>query len=531
MASESDAGSAAGSADEEVSWDEEHECVVVGAGGSLLAAVAAHNLGHDVVVLEKRSIYGGTMFFSAGAAWVPGNHVMDDEFKARETQQDAVSYIEGCDAGGRNDKALIEDWVSKQPSIFRYVTDSLNIPYTSHRSHDYYDYEGSNNSRTVYLKGGFADSAAEGLTDLYDGMGWTDVVSPVIDQSGLDIRLKCEVTELVTDDSGSVVGVVAKDADGNELRVRATKCVLLATGSFDRDEALTASYIMPPIATMVPMELTGDGLRMGMAIGADTSCLGADFGVALYRGKDEDESQSHVLWAVGAPLLPGAILVGKDGRRFCNESSSYDELSRSLSALNSRQSGHPDYLSGNAIAIIDSSTIETYGWPDNGDERPDWLSEYQSLDELAEDMGVDADNLSAEIEIYNKYCETGIDEDFHRGEGPYDSVEMEGQALTLFVMDSDNKNQLLAPICNPPYYAVKAVRGSLGSSGGLVVDEKCRVLRNEEPINGLYAAGCVANALCNGYPGGGFPVWSSISRSFMALDDALSLGIVTTNWE
>ena len=41
-----------------------------GAGG-LTAAIAAHDLGQSVAVLEKSDQYGGTSAISGGGVWVP----------------------------------------------------------------------------------------------------------------------------------------------------------------------------------------------------------------------------------------------------------------------------------------------------------------------------------------------------------------------------------------------------------------------------------------------------------------------------
>lgn len=90
-----------------------------------------------------------------------------------------------------------------------------------------------------------------------------------------------------------------------------------------------------------------------------------------------------------------------------------------------------------------------------------------TLEELAEVTGMDADTLTATVERCNELCELGVDEDF--GKDP---------------------SQLRA-YGEGPYYAVKAYVYPYGSGGGLDVDDQIRVLQadHETPIYGLYACG------------------------------------------
>jgi len=82
----------------------------------------------------------------------------------------------------------------------------------------------------------------------------------------------------VRDDAGAVIGVVATTKDGGELKIGA-KGVILGTGGFDHNAQMRASYLTLPImVTNASQGCTGDGHRMGMALGADlgtmNSCLG-----------------------------------------------------------------------------------------------------------------------------------------------------------------------------------------------------------------------------------------------------------------
>ena len=84
------------------------------------------------------------------------------------------------------------------------------------------------------------------------------------------------------------------------------------------------------------------------------------------------------------------------------------------------------------------------------------------------------------------------------------------------------KNQTLGRIDNPPFYACTVGLSSFGTSGGMVVNEHNQVLRNGEPIPGLYASGCVA---ANTYTSGGWSIAWGFYGGMNAVDHALGLGI------
>ncbi len=87
----------------------------------------------------------------------------------------------------------------------------------------------------------------------------------------------------------------------------------------------------------------------------------------------------------------------------------------------------------------------------------------------------------------NGFARSGVDEDFGRGESAYDKY---------YTDPTVKPNCSLAPIEKGPFYAVKIVPGDLGTKGGLVTDERARVLREDgSVIPGLYAAGNASSAV------------------------------------
>ena len=117
------------------------------------------------------------------------------------------------------------------------------------------------------------------------------------------------------------------------------------------------------------------------------------------------------------------------------------------------------------------------------------------------------------MERFNGFAETGVDLDFHRGEGGHER----------FQGDYTNKpNPSLGPLDKPPYYAVAIYPGDVGTSGGLMTDEHARVLDDSgEPIPGLYAAGnSTASVMGRSYLGAGASIGASLIFSYIAMKHA-----------
>ena len=95
-----------------------------------------------------------------------------------------------------------------------------------------------------------------------------------------------------------------------------------------------------------------------------------------------------------------------------------------------------------------------------------------TLEELAEKIGVDADALVAEVEKYNGYCAAGKDDEFAKDP------------------------QYLRALESGPYYSFELNVGIFTTVGGLKIDEDSEVLTSEgQAIPGLYATGCDTGGL------------------------------------
>ena len=79
----------------------------------------------------------------------------------------------------------------------------------------------------------------------------------------------------------------------------------------------------------------------------------------------------------------------------------------------------------------------------------------------------------------------------------------------------------LAPILKAPFYAFPIHPGDIGTNGGLLTDERARVLGTDgKPIAGLYAIGNnAASAMGESYPGAGVTIGPALTFGYIAARD------------
>ena len=95
-----------------------------------------------------------------------------------------------------------------------------------------------------------------------------------------------------------------------------------------------------------------------------------------------------------------------------------------------------------------------------------YYAEGQTLEELAEALGIDAATLAASVEQYNADAAAGTENEV-LGEVPSRALDAEG-----------------------PYYGVRVEAANHMTKGGVVANEKAQVLYEDDTVvNGLYAAG------------------------------------------
>jgi len=216
--------------------------------------------------------------------------------------------------------------------------------------------------------------------------------------------------------------------------------------------------------------------------------------------------------------LPGSIIVNSAGQRFMNEALPYVEATHAIYEGEATGVSHvPAWL------IMDQRYRNRYLFAGLSPRQPfpgRWykfgtVRRASSLAGLAEEIGVPADALAETIQRFNGFAESGVDEDFHRGESAYDRYYADPRV---------KPNPSLHIIDRGPFYAVKIVPGDLGTKGGIVTDERARALRPDgSVIEGLYAAGnCSSAVMGHTYAGPGATIGPALTFGYLAAEDIAS---------
>lgn len=333
---------------------------------------------------------------------------------------------------------------------------------------------------------------------------------------GVPIWTRSPVTKLIRGEDGRVTGAEVQTKEG-PVTVHASKGVVLAAGGFPQDPTLRKELFPHAPAghehySPAPAGNTGDGLRLGQSIGASVNkdLPNAAAWVPISRPVWNDGTLGTFPHFVDRSK-PGIIAVTRSGKRFVNEANSYHDFCQAMYARCTEEDSEVC-----AYFITDHRTIRKYGLgyvkpapvPLGSHVKNGYLFRGDTLESLAEQIGVDGAQLQATVTEFNTHARHGEDPEFHKGSNAYN----------LSLGDPEHKpNPCVAPIENGPFYAVKLVIGDLGTFAGLKCDGEARVLNGDgKPIPGLYAAGNDAASIMGGnYPGGGITLGPAITFGFI----------------
>jgi 3-oxosteroid 1-dehydrogenase len=553
-------------------WDYTTDAVVVGSGGGgLCGALVARKRGLDVLVLEKAEYIGGSTGMSGGLVWIPNNPLMRTEGVA-DSAQDALAYVDAVagDGGPASSPQRRQAFVTEGPRLVAFLQ-GLGLPLR--RAGGYPDYHsdvpgGSKQGRNIeallfdthelgpwekkIYAGMFAGIGIVGYaTELSEMLyynrslralltaarvqarSWAArlrgkalvanggaLVGRLLMQAlttGAEIWAEAPVRELVVED-GAIAGVVVRKG-GRDLRVAARYGVLLAAGGFSRNDDMRARYggdkATSAALSMANAGDTGEVLTMAMALGAATDLMDEAIWVPVMCFPD-GSMPAYPARQTGAfsrsRWRAGSIIVDASGQRFANESMSYRELGQLMFARNREVKAIPSWL------VFDDRFRRQCIYGARPGRMPEqWITDgfvlrADSLDELAASCGIHADGLKSTVDKFNEYARSGIDLDFRRGDSAYDQ----------YMGDPRHRpNPCLAPIQQPPFYGVAIYPGDVGTFGGLLTDDRARVLREDgQPIPGLYAAGNITAAVCGrGYLGAGGSIGPACTFGFVAMND------------
>jgi len=469
-------------------WDKEADVVIVGAGGTgLAAAIEAMDAGAKVILLDKAAKAGGTTSLSGGVIQASGtsfqkaagveNDNPENHFKYWMQASEGIADPNLVKVMADNAQANIE-WLVAHGVNYVSVYGVDPIPYIT---------DPALMVARIHVPAGQGDTAKPGT-----GAVHVAALLDVVQKKGAELLFETPAAALIRDPEKGVVGVRAQSG-GKDLFVKARRAVILATGSFDHNKEMARAFSPQQLwaldtgVCLCAPESTGDGIKMGMEIGADLAGMGGTIG--------------YIGTSVGvSPDMPG-IWVNKYGQRFCNEAGHYAFVMRAVF----------DQEEHIAWAIFDENVKKLGGKAIGGlfgamsDDLSKEIAEGKvktgaTIQELATALGVNGEMLEATVAMWNRDAGAGKD--------------------TLF----NKKKELLKPLAQGPFYGIRVTEANLGSIGGLKINAQAQVVDVfGQVIPRLYAGGMVAGGFIGPYyPGSGTAVNSTVCFGRIAGKNAAS---------
>ena len=460
-------------------WDHEADVVIVGFGAAgAAAAITAQDAMVSVLMLEKapEGQEGGNTRV-AGQGYLNAAPVDDAiaYFKAMAgpyTVPDEMIRV-WAEEGAKNN-----DWVRSiggDPQEHQHQPVGIEFP----------DLPGSNSVHKYH----------HGDTVGYSGT-WK-LFERVVKERDIPVLYETPGKQLIQNPlTREILGVKAEQ-NGKPVYVKAKRAVILTCGGFENNQEMIRNYLpgIPYCYTTGTPYNEGDGVRMGMEVGADLWHMNNFAGLSMGLKVPEYRTTFSMIALHFSKEMPGGmIVVGPEGERFGDEKYKTSHGKIKVSGRWGPMSvpcpmfmivDHTLFSSGPIYDKEPSHAwnpiVDRYDWSD--DNRAElsrgWIKTAGTIPELARIIGVDATNLEESVERWNGHCQGEEDRDFGR-------------------------TKMLAPLSQPPFYAVELSPSMLNTQGGPRRNEKAQVVRPDgTPLPRLYSAGELGSMFSYLYQGTG----------------------------
>lgn len=534
----------------EYHWNYEKDIIVIGSGAAAYsAAITSAQLGSQVIMVEKGTLYGGTTLRSGGGFWIPNNHFQNEK-GIIDSKEDATRYMArysfpqlynpedsllGLPENEYNLISTYYDTASKMVEFFRDIgalKSIQEINWTGKPQVDYMDHLPENKGirgRVLYSEGPDG-KLAYGSELIRQLKAWAD-------SKNIKLFLNHQVSKIILSENKEVIGVEAITNSNQKVTFKAKKAVIFGSGGFTHNAELMLHFQRGPHfgGCSVPTN-TGDFVLMASAIGAKLGNMAGAFRaeIVLEQALSDPGGVHNVFYILGDSILE----VNRYGFRIMDEKRNYNDRTMMHFIWDPQRAEWVNML---VFLIYDQRTATLWqGFPPlpvkgigatyiifgnnfdelskNIDSRLALLSKHTGGFSLDSNF---SENLKKTVTRFNEFSKSGIDLDFHRGDYNYDR---EWTTFPPTIPGSqwppkDSKNYTMYPLdSNGPYYAILLGAGTLDTNGGPVINEKAQIINTENvPIAGLYGAGnCIASPTANAYWGAGSTIGPALTFGYIA---------------
>ena len=427
----------------------EADMVVVGAGMSgLCAAIEAVDQGATVIVCEAQDVFSNSTSRSVG------------EIMGAATEAQKAAGIEDTTEAFYNDiYSLYKDEPTLDPVLLRKMCEestSLNEFLLANNWKVGSRVNVSDKGVRATKRGHISEGAGSGLTNALVGAAR---------DKGVEILLSTTVDALLQDENGVYNGVHATTKYGDDVTVKA-KGVLVCTGSYSANPEMLAE-LNPKMDNIEVLVGSGDGSGYKMLEAAGADMISIDYIAMMYYfyGANWTEFPEKIPESPTVPCCE-VLTVDGSGRRVVSEDDfTFEYVKKNYEAGYSE--GYCVYGQATADMYPVMTRLGLTTQTHNGD---DFGYQADSIEELAEKVGMDPAVLKASVDRYNELCAKGVDEDFGKDA------------------------QYMVPI-EAPYYLLRLPMICTDGYNGARINENAQVIdKDGNPIPGLYAAGAVACA-------------------------------------